>query len=153
MSRQYTLQRAPISASVHIDYAAELNEQQLAAVTAPPGPILVIAGAGSVRALAVTSAKRSSLLPDIPTVAESGLPGFDATLGYGLLAAAGTPRPIIERLNRELRLVLATPSVLKILTNEGVEPLATTPEEFTTMIDREEPKWTALIKQLGLVAK
>jgi tripartite-type tricarboxylate transporter receptor subunit TctC len=109
-------------------------------------------GAGSVRALAVTSAKRSTLIPEIPTVAESGFPGFDAVLGYGLLAPAGTPRPIIDRLNRELRTALANPAVLKLLAQEGVEPLATTPEEFTTMIDREEPKWTALIKDLGLTA-
>jgi tripartite-type tricarboxylate transporter receptor subunit TctC len=101
----------------------------------------------------VTGPKRSALLPNVPTVAESGLPGFEATLGYGLLAPAGTPRPIIERLNRELRVALTTPAVLKLLANEGVEPLATTPEEFTAMIDREEPKWTALIKQVGLAAK
>ena len=76
--------------------------------------------------------------------------GFDATLGYGLLAPAGTPRPIIERLNRELRAVLANDAVLNILRNEGVDTLATTPEEFTAMIDREEPKWSALIKAIGL---
>jgi tripartite-type tricarboxylate transporter receptor subunit TctC len=109
-------------------------------------------GAGTVRALAVTGAKRSSLVPDVPTVAESGFPGFEAVLGYGLLAPAGTPRAIIDRLNRELRAVLANEAVLKLLVNEGVETLATTPEEFTAMIDREEPKWSALIKELGLVA-
>jgi tripartite-type tricarboxylate transporter receptor subunit TctC len=109
-------------------------------------------GAGTVRALAVTSAKRSTLIPEIPTVAESGFPGFDAVLGYGLLAPAGTPRSVIDRLNRELRTALANPAVLKLLAQEGIEPLATTPEEFTTMIDREEPKWTALIKDLGLTA-
>ena len=106
-------------------------------------------GAGTVRALAVTSAKRSSLLPDVPAVAED-LPGYDATLGFGLLAPAGTPRPIIDRLNRELRSALANQDVHKRLLAEGVEPLATTPEEFTAMIDREEPKWSALIKAIGL---
>jgi tripartite-type tricarboxylate transporter receptor subunit TctC len=105
--------------------------------------------AGTVRAIGVTSAKRSSLVPDVPPVADS-LPGFDATLGYGLLAPAGTPRPIVDRLNRELRAVLANEAVLKLLRNEGVETLATTPEEFTAMIDREEPKWSALIKAIGL---
>jgi tripartite-type tricarboxylate transporter receptor subunit TctC len=108
--------------------------------------------AGTVRALAVTSAKRSSLLPDVPTVAESGFPGYDAVLGYGLLAPAGTPRPIIDRLNRELRVALTDEAVLKLLAQEGVEPRATTPEEFTAMIDREEPTWTALIKDIGMVA-
>ncbi len=109
-------------------------------------------GASTVRALAVTSAKRSSLVPDVPTVAESGFPGFDAVLSYGLLAPAATPRPIIDRLNRELRAALANEAVLKLLAQEGVEPLATSPEEFTTMIDREEPKWSALIKDIGLTA-
>ena len=106
-------------------------------------------GAGTVRAIAVTSAKRSALVPDIPPVGDT-LAGFDATLGYGLLAPAGTPRPIIDRLNQELRAVLANEAVLKILRNEGVDPLATTPEEFTAMIDREEPKWSELIKTIGL---
>ena len=82
----------------------------------------------------------------------SGFPGYEAVLGYGLLAPTGTPRPVIDRLNRELRAALATEAVLKLLVKEGVEPLATTPEEFTAMIDREEPKWSALIKELGLVA-
>jgi tripartite-type tricarboxylate transporter receptor subunit TctC len=107
-------------------------------------------GAGTVRALGVTSAKRSTLVPDVPTVAESGLPGFDATLGYGLSAPAGTPRAVIDRLSRELQSVLASDDVLKRLLGEGVEPLATTPEEFTAIIDREEPKWSALIKTIGL---
>jgi tripartite-type tricarboxylate transporter receptor subunit TctC len=107
---------------------------------------------GTVRALAVTSAKRSQLLPDVPTVAEAGFPGYEAVLGYGLLAAASTPRPIIDRLNRELRAALTNDTVLKLLVQEGVDPLATTPEEFTAMIDREEPKWSALIKELGLSA-
>jgi tripartite-type tricarboxylate transporter receptor subunit TctC len=110
-------------------------------------------GAGTVRALAVTGPRRAALVPEVPTVAEQGFPGFEAVLGYGLLAAAGTPRPIIERLSRELRVALTNETVLKLLAQEGVEPLATSPEEFTAMIDREEPKWTALIKTIGLVAE
>lgn len=109
-------------------------------------------GAGTVRGLAVTSAKRAALLPDVPTLAESGFPGFEAVLSYGLMAPAGTPRPIIDRLNRELRTTLTTEAVLKLLRQEGVDPLATTPEEFTAMIDREEPMWSALIKDVGLTA-
>jgi tripartite-type tricarboxylate transporter receptor subunit TctC len=106
-------------------------------------------GSGTVRAIGVTSARRSSLVPDVPPVADA-LPGFDATLGYGLLAPAATPRPIIDRLNRELRAVLTNEAVLKLLRQEGAEPMATTPEEFTAMIDREEPKWSELIKAIGL---
>lgn len=106
-------------------------------------------GAGTVRAIGVTSAKRSALVPEVPPGAET-LPGFDATLGYGLLAPAGTPRPIIDRLNRELRAALENETVRKLLAGEGVETLATTPEEFTVMIDREEPKWSELVRLIGL---
>ncbi len=109
--------------------------------------------AGLIRALAGTSLKRSAALPDLPTIAESGLPGFDAVLSYGLLAPAGTPRPIVERLNRELRAALATEEVRKRLHQEGAEPMPITPEEHAAVIDREETKWSALIKSIGLTAE
>jgi tripartite-type tricarboxylate transporter receptor subunit TctC len=105
---------------------------------------------GLIRALAGTSLKRSTLFPDLPTVAESGLPGFDAVLSYGLVAPAGTPQPIIARLNEELRAALATDDVRKRLHQEGAEPMPTTPEEHAAVIDREETKWSALIKSSGL---
>jgi hypothetical protein len=81
---------------------------------------------GLIRALAGTSLKRSTLFPDLPTVAESALPGFDAVLSYGLVAPAGTPQPIIERLNKELRAALATDEVKRRLHQEGAEPTPTT---------------------------
>jgi tripartite-type tricarboxylate transporter receptor subunit TctC len=104
-------------------------------------------------ALAGTSLKRSTALPDLPTVAESGLPGFDAVLTYGLVAPAGTPRPIVERLNKELRAALATDEVKKRLHQEGAEPMPTTPEEHAAVIDREETKWSTLIKSAGIKAE
>lgn len=106
--------------------------------------------AGLIRALAGTSLTRSTLFPDLPTVAESGLPGFDAVLSYGLVAPAGTPQPIIERLNMELRAALATDEVQKRLHQEGAEPMPTTPEEHAAIIDREETKWSTLIRSIGL---
>jgi tripartite-type tricarboxylate transporter receptor subunit TctC len=105
---------------------------------------------GYIRALAVTSQKHSTLMPQLPTLAESGLPGFDATLNYGLLAPAGTPRPIIERLNKELRAALASEEVRKRIINEGGEPESTTPEEHAAVIDREEAKWSAVIRDAGI---
>jgi len=105
---------------------------------------------GLIRALAATSMKRSTLLPDLPTVAEAGLPGFDAVLNYGLLAPAGTPHPIIERLNKELRAALATDEVRRRLLQEGAEPAPGTHEEQAAVIDREETKWSALIKAVGI---
>jgi len=108
---------------------------------------------GLIRALAGTSLKRSTLFPDLPTVAESGLPGFDAVLSYGLVAPAGTPQPIIARLNEELRAALATDDVRKRLHQEGAEPTPTSPEEHAAVIDREETKWSTLIKSIGLKAE
>ena len=105
---------------------------------------------GYIRALAVTSMKRSTLLADVPTLAESGLPGFEATLSYGLLAPAGTPRPIIERLNKELRAAIGNDEVRKRIVQEGAEPESTTPEQQAAVIDREETKWSTLIHSIGL---
>jgi tripartite-type tricarboxylate transporter receptor subunit TctC len=119
-------------------------------------PIPVSRGAmegGLIRALAGTSLKRSTALPDLPTVSESGLPGFDAVLSYGLVAPAGTPRAIVERLNKELRAALATDEVRQRLIHEGAEPMPTTPEEHAAVIDREETKWSSLIKSIGLKAE
>lgn len=108
---------------------------------------------GYIRALAVTSARHSTLLPSLPTLAESGLPGFDATLTYGLLAPAGTPRPIIERLNQVLRAALTSEDVRKRIINEGGEPEPMTPEEHAAVIDREETKWSAVIRSAGIERK
>jgi tripartite-type tricarboxylate transporter receptor subunit TctC len=108
---------------------------------------------GLIRALAATSLRRSTLLPDVPTVAESGLPGFDAVLTYGLVAPAGTPRAIIDLLNKELRRALATDEVKRRLHQEGAEPMPTSPEEHAEIIDREETKWSALIRSAGVNAE
>jgi tripartite-type tricarboxylate transporter receptor subunit TctC len=113
-------------------------------------PALGNINAGTLRALAVTSSRRFSLLPNVPTIAESGLPGFEAVLHYGLLAPAGTPRAIIDRLNKEVRAVVALEDVKKRIHSEGGDPLTSTPEEYATDIDREETKWAALIKKLNL---
>jgi len=105
---------------------------------------------GNLRAIAVTGTKRFSLLPDVPTAAESGLPGFDAVLHYGLLAPAGTPRPIVERLNRELRALVETDQVQQRIQVEGGDSMTSTPDEYAKDIDQEETKWAALIKRLNL---
>ncbi len=105
---------------------------------------------GQIRALAGTSLKRSTHFPDLPTVAESGLPGFDAVLNYGIVAPAGTPRAIVERLNRELRAALGSEEVRRRLIQEGAEPRPITPEEHAVIIDAEETKWSTLIKSIGL---
>ena len=106
--------------------------------------------AGQLRGLAVTAHVRSAALPDVPTAAESGLPGFEAVQYYGLAASAGTPRPIIERLNKELRTILAADEMKKRLIADGSDPAPSTPEEYAANIQREEAKWAALVKKLGL---
>jgi len=106
--------------------------------------------AGALRALGVTSLKRSSLWPDIPTVAEAGLPGFEVVQRSTLLAPAGTPRTIIERLNKELNAVLATDEVRRRLAVEGGEPVPGAPEEYAADIDREEMRWSKLVATIGL---
>jgi tripartite-type tricarboxylate transporter receptor subunit TctC len=102
------------------------------------------------RALAVAGPARSSLFPDVPTVSEAGLPGFEAVLHYGLLAPAGTPRDIVARLNKELRALVDAPEVRERIAAEGGDPLASTPAEYAADIDREEAKWSALIRKLNL---
>ena len=113
-------------------------------------PALGNLSAGNLRAIAVLSPKRSSLLPDVPTAAESGLPGFESVLHYGLLAPAGTPRPIIERLNKELRALVATPEVQARIHAEGGDEFTSSPDEYAADIDREETKWGTLIRKLNL---
>jgi tripartite-type tricarboxylate transporter receptor subunit TctC len=106
--------------------------------------------AGTLRAIAVLSDTRFSLLPDVPTSAESGLPGFESVLHYGVVAPAGTPPPIVERLNAALRALVTTEEVKKRIQSEGGDPLTSTPTEYAADIDREEAKWARLIRKLNL---
>jgi tripartite-type tricarboxylate transporter receptor subunit TctC len=106
--------------------------------------------AGQLRGLAVAAGKRSAAVPDIPTAAESGLPGFEAVQYYGLAAPAATPRPVVERLNKELRAILASDEMKKRLIDDGTDPTPSTPEEYAANIAREEAKWAALVQKLGL---
>src|SRR3979490_3176760 len=106
--------------------------------------------AGRLRALAVTSTTRSSLLPEVPTMAESVLPGFDASLCSGLVAPAGTPRPLIDKLNKELRAALASVEVKKQLGLDGTEITPGTPEDYADFIDKDEKKWAQLVKASGV---
>jgi tripartite-type tricarboxylate transporter receptor subunit TctC len=106
--------------------------------------------AGLLRALAVTSSTRSSLLPQVPTMSEAGVPGFDASLYYGLVAPAGTPRPVIERLNAALQAALASDEVKKQLGLDGTEITPGTPEDYADFIDKDEKKWAELVKASGV---
>ena len=108
--------------------------------------------AGKARALATTGATRSKLMPDMPTVAESGYPGYEATNWYAYVVPAKTPPAIIERLSRELGKVLATPEVVDLLHKQGVEPQPGTPQELGRFIQREYQTWGKVVKEAKIQA-
>ena len=113
-------------------------------------PVLPHIRSGKVRALAVTSVKRSGAVPDIPTVAESGVPGYEAIAWQGLLAPAGTPRPVVNRINAEFVNVLKRPEIVAKLNEQGYETVASTPEWFASYTKSEIAKWSRVIKAAGL---
>ena len=124
------------------------NHVQLGFNTIPASVSNIAAGA--LRGIAIAAATRSAALPNVPTAAESGLPGFEAVQYYGLAAPAGTPRPIVERLNKELRTALASADMKKLLIDAGSDPTPSTPEEYAANIQHEEGRWADLVKKLGL---
>ena len=109
--------------------------------------------AGKVRALATTGPKRATLLPDVPTVAESGYPGYEAMNWYAYLAPAKTPKEIVERLNRELVKALKDPAVVDLLNKQGLEPSPSTPAELASYMEREYETWGKVVKQAGIKAQ
>lgn len=108
------------------------------------------AGGGKLKLIAVSTAKRAKALPDVPTIAESGVPAYATGLWTGLLAPAKTPRPIIEKLHAATAAALKTPELLKILNSQGAEPSGSTPEEFAQEIAREFETWRAVVQKTGI---
>ena len=107
---------------------------------------------GKLRALAVTSAKRSPSAPEVPTIAESGVPGYDHSAWNGLFAPAKTPRAIISRLNGEVVQILHSPDIKAIFFKEGAEPVGNKPEEFAAILKSESAKWTKVVQASGMKA-
>ena len=108
---------------------------------------------GKLVPLAVTTPKRSPALPDVPTVAEAGLPGYEATSWFGLLAPANTPAPVLARLNASILKALADPDVKKKMLEQGAEPYGEQPAQFAAFIGSETAKWGKIVKQAGATAK
>ena len=106
--------------------------------------------AGKIRALGVTTARRSALAPQLPTIAEAGLPGFEANNWNGVVVPAKTPRPIINRLNREFTAALSLPDIKSFLFNQGLDAAPSTPEAFASYIKSETAKWAKVIKAAGI---
>ena len=105
--------------------------------------------AGKLKALAVTTAKRSALAPELPTLAETGLPGFDIYTWWGFMAPAGTPKEIVARWNAEVKRILGTPEMKAFFAQQGAEPAASTPEQFSALIRNEIPKYAKIIRASG----
>ncbi len=105
--------------------------------------------AGKLRALAVTGSQRSPQLPDVPTVMESGVPGYEAYVWMGLLAPKGTPQPIIDKLHRELMQAIATPEVKTYMANAGIEVVGSTPAEFNRFFRAEKDLWAKVVRETG----
>jgi tripartite-type tricarboxylate transporter receptor subunit TctC len=108
---------------------------------------------GRLRALAVTGSTRSNAAPGVPTVAEQGVPGFQSTLWYALVAPAATPRPIIDKLHAATVKVLKLPDVIEQLSNQGAQALGLSPQETTKFIQSEIERWTNLIERSGIKAE
>jgi tripartite-type tricarboxylate transporter receptor subunit TctC len=113
-------------------------------------PAVPYVKSGSLRALAILSARRSSALPDVPTVAEAGFPGFEADTLLGLLAPAGTPKTIVDLLNREIVAIVASPEVKERFDAIGFVPVANSPEEFATIIQAETIRWAKVVRDAKL---
>ena len=120
---------------------------------APSQTVIHYLRAGKLKALAVTGARRSETLPDLPTVAESGLPGYEAVGWFGLLAPAATPKASVARASADVNRVLAMSDVREKMLRLGADPAGNTPEEFARFIHDDQAKWSKLMKEAGIKAE
>ena len=141
---------------VHVPYKgggpamAALLGGEVQIVFSSPSTAIPQVKAGKIKGLAVTTLKRSAMLPDLPTVAEAGLPGFETDNWYGVVTVAKTPRPVIDRLNRELGRALENPQIKQALLRSGLEAAPGTPDAFGAYMKAEYEKWGKLIKEVGV---
>jgi tripartite-type tricarboxylate transporter receptor subunit TctC len=112
--------------------------------------VVPLARQGKLRMLAITSIKRSPLVPELPTMAEQGYPGFEAVPWFGLMAPAGTPKDIVDKIHNDTVKTLALPDVRKKFDEIGIEPVGGTPAEFAAVIRKEIPEWAKVIKDAGI---
>lgn len=142
--------------AVHIPYKGsspadvDLAGGQIQFMTDTVNSVMPFVRDKRMKMLAVTTAKRMALFPDVPTLAESGMPGFEVGAWQGVMVPANTPRPVIQRLNTELLKALQTPEVRQRLALQGVEPLGSTPDEYGTYIKDETSRWAKVVKQAGI---
>jgi tripartite-type tricarboxylate transporter receptor subunit TctC len=144
---------------IHVPYKgspqslSELMGGQISTVFAPMLTAMPQFKTGRVRPLAVTTAQRTAVAPELPTIAESGVPGYDSNAWFGLLAPAGTPRDIVARLNKESLAILAQADVRESLKQQGADPAQpNTPEQFGAYIQAEINKWRKIVQASGATA-
>ena len=141
---------------VHIPYkgsAPALNDLLAGQVSMMFDLVLTAAPhvrSGAVRGLAVTGAQRSPALPNLPTVAESGVPGYEVSAWFGIFAPAGVPQPVVQRLNAEFVKAMQQPDLRQRLASQGAEPLTSTPDEFAGYLRNEIDKWAKVVKAAGM---
>lgn len=141
---------------VHIPYkgggpaAVALLSGEISVIFGEPASVVGFVKAGKLRAIAVSSGRRSLGLPDLPTIAESGVPGYEATSWNGMLAPARTPADIIKRLNAEFNRIIDLPETKKRMLDNGYEPVGGTPEKFGELIRAEIAKWAPVVKAAGV---
>jgi tripartite-type tricarboxylate transporter receptor subunit TctC len=138
----------PYKGNADADLAILSNQAQVLFGSMPA--LLQHAKTNKLRALAVGTPKRSPALPDVPTVAEQGYPGFEAALWLGVLAPTGTPKPIIDKLNKELVAIAATPDFKAAMDKNGADATSNTPEQFANLIKNEVSKYGSIVKKLGI---
>ncbi len=148
MTMKLDIVRVPYGGAGPAVAAIAGNQVPIACTILPP--ILPHVQSGRVRALAVTTAKRSAALPDVPTMAEAGIPGQEADTMAGLLVPAGTPRPIVDKITREVQRILALPDVRERIVGLGFDMVASTPDQFAAQIREEVAKWGKVIRSAGM---
>jgi len=141
---------------VHIPYkgggpaAIALMSGEITVILGEPASVVPHIKSGKLRAIAVTSARRALALPDLPTIAEAGVPGYEVTSWNGMLAPAGTPADVIARLNTEFNKIIATPAMRQKMIDNGYEPMGGPPEKFGAKIHSEILKWAPVVKAAGV---
>jgi tripartite-type tricarboxylate transporter receptor subunit TctC len=108
---------------------------------------------GALRGIAITSAKRSAAVPELPTMGEAGVPDFEVTAWFGFMAPGGTPRPLIEKISADVARIVATPEIQERILSQASEPVGNRPEEYAAFIGAEIVKWRAVIKQANIKAE
>jgi hypothetical protein len=141
---------APLFPERPVRWLVTLMSGQLAAMFFNTPAALTLVKSGKLRALGVSTARRSVLLPDAPTIAEAGVAGFDTSVWYGLLAPAGTPKAVISRMHRDVTAALRDEDVRKLLLNSGAEPVGSSPQEFAERVREETASWAKVIKAANI---